>query len=173
MNNYVFGSRSEKNLATIEEDLQKVFRLALKWSDIDFGLSHGRRTPEEQFDLFKQGRALSNNGDPKNPNDWFIKHPKKIVTYVDGYIKKSKHNATPKSEAGDIYVFIPGKPGLTYDTNHLLRVSGFIMAAANHLFETGQISRRVRNGVNWDMDGELVFTDKNESFVDLPHFELV
>lgn len=173
MNHFQFGERSRKNLNTIIPGMVKVFELGLRLSDIDFGISHGRRTPEEQFGLFKIGRALKSGGNENNPNDWYIKHPKKIVTYTDGYIRKSKHNKDPLSWAGDIYIYIPGKPQMAYDTNHLLRASGFIMAAARILKETGEIDFDVRNGVNWDMDGELVFTDANESFVDLPHFERV
>lgn len=173
MKNHEFGKRSREKLNTIDPGLVKVFELGLKLSDIDFGISHGRRSPEEQFDLFKIGRMLKPGGNPNNPSDWQIKHKNKVVTYTDGYTRQSKHNKTPLSWAGDIYIYIPGKPNLAYDTNHLLRVSGFIMAAARILKETGEINFDVRNGVNWDMDGELVFTDANESFVDLPHFERV
>ena len=62
----------------------------------DFAVTHGHRTPEEQFELFKKGRSLNMDG------KWIITDRKKVVTYVDGYEKKSKHNAEP-SKAIDMY----------------------------------------------------------------------
>ena len=56
-NNFKFGERSLKNLATVNPDLQKVAHLALKYSSVDFTVTEGVRTKERQAELFKTGAS--------------------------------------------------------------------------------------------------------------------
>lgn len=87
---YKFSKRSLDNLATAEEKLQLLFKEVIK--EFDCTIIYGHRTPEEQFELFKQGR--------EKKDDWWVKVGK-TVTNLDGFAKKSKHNYYP-SKAVDV-----------------------------------------------------------------------
>lgn len=159
---FEFSDISKKRLEEVHKDLQLVIYESLKYSPIDFGISQGYRSPETQFELFKKGRKFENG-------EWIIDNPREIVTYLDGYNKKSKHNYNP-SKAIDIYAYIPNKPHLAWNENHLSAIYGVIISTANRLFEENKISHKVVGGYNWDGDGEII-TDQN--FQDGPHFQLV
>ena len=90
---YKFSKRSLNNLATAEEKLQVLFNEVIK--EVDCTVIYGHRTPEEQFELFKQGR--------EKKDGWWVKVGK-TVTNLDGSIKKSKHNYFP-SKAVDVVPF--------------------------------------------------------------------
>lgn len=64
-------------------------------------ITHTMRTPEEQLRIFCQGRLKE--------------FPGPIVTWKDGYLSKSKHNANP-SLALDFGVKIDGK--VSWDPSH-------------------------------------------------------
>ena len=140
---YQFSKTSEQRLKTCHQDLQNVMNLALKRSNVDFGITSGYRSIEEQQKLYNQGRTTKGN----------------IVTNVDGINKKSKHNYNP-SKAVDIYAWI-GKA--SWDQKHLCYLAGIIMTCAKEL------NVNLRWGGNWDGDG-IIISDQN--FQDLPHFEL-
>lgn len=57
----------------------------------------GHRTPDDQFKLFKQGRAFQNGR-------WVIVEKAKVVTHKDGFSSLSRHNYLP-STAIDIGIF--------------------------------------------------------------------
>lgn len=90
---YKFSKRSLDNLATAEEKLQVLFNAVIE--EIDCTVICGHRTPEQQFELFKQGR--------EKKDGWWVKVGK-TVTNLDGNIKKSKHNYFP-SKAVDVVPF--------------------------------------------------------------------
>ena len=141
------SQNSEDKLSTCDPAIQKVIRLAISRSEIDFGVSHGHRTPQEQNELYKKGR----NGVP-GP----------IVTYKDGYTRKSKHNELP-SLAVDIFC---APKAIMYDQKHLTYVAGVIMCCAKEL------GVKLEWGHNWNGNGLLVDSDPNERFSDMPHFQL-
>jgi peptidoglycan L-alanyl-D-glutamate endopeptidase CwlK len=141
-----FSRKSSEILATCHPDIQRVLNLAITRSAIDFGVSHGERTPEQQFELYQQGRTK----------------PGQIVTHLDGYKKKSKHNASP-SLAVDIFCW---PQSIMYDEKHLCYVAGVIMSCA------AELNVPLRWGHNWNNDGLLVCKDPSERFSDMPHFEL-
>lgn len=85
-----FGKGSLTKLSTCDSRIQKVMNEAIK--HYDFTVLYGYRTPEEQFELYKQGRQLQNG-------KWI--KVGKTVTELDGKIKKSNHNSNP-SKAIDI-----------------------------------------------------------------------
>ncbi len=85
-----FGKLSLERLATCDERIQKVMNEAIK--HYDFTVLYGYRTPEEQFELFKKGRTLTNGV-------WKVTG--KTVTQLDGKTKMSNHNSNP-SKAIDI-----------------------------------------------------------------------
>lgn len=79
-----FGEQSLNRLSTCHQDLQLVMHEAIK--EIDFTILHGYRSPEEQFEIYKQGRRLVNGKWTKVGTTF---------TELDGKIKKSKHNYSP------------------------------------------------------------------------------
>lgn len=146
MKTHRLSKRSQSILATAHSDLQRVMNLAIQRSCVDFGISHGHRTPEEQNELYQQGRTKPGN----------------IVTYLDGYTRKSKHNETP-SLAVDIFCWpFP----IMYDEKHLCYVAGVVLSCAKEL------GVDITWGHNWNGDGLFVCKDPTERFSDMPHFEL-
>lgn len=132
---YRFGKSSAARLGTCHMDLIDIFCEAIESSPIDFGISSGMRTSEEQNALFNDG-----------------------LSKCDGYVKKSKHQS---GLAVDIFAYVDGKA--SYDVRHLCMLAGHIIGTANRLgFE-------LRWGGDWDSDRNL----DDQSFIDMPHFELV
>lgn len=147
---------------TLHSDLRRIIDLALLISPVDFKLVEGYRSPEEQFKLYKKGRIESNG-------IWRIINHKKVVTYIDGINKKSKHNYNP-SLAVDVAAYVPGHPELTYDEKHMIAVGSAIVSAANLLYKSGKILHKIRWGADWDGDHELIY---DQALSDIPHIELV
>ncbi len=135
-----FSNTSNSRLNTCHPDLQKIARKAISLGLVDFGIAEGERSLDRQKQLIKEGKSKTLN---------------------------SKHVKSP-SMAFDIYGWIKGK-GVTYDPSHIIFVAGIIMAISKELYDTGEITHKVRWGGNWDRDDEVV-TDQN--FDDLVHFEL-
>ena len=79
-----FSKKSKEKLSTCHIDIQRVLNESIK--EIDFVIICGSRTPEEQFELFKQGRVLQGNTWVKTGS---------TVTNIDGKTKKSMHNYSP------------------------------------------------------------------------------
>jgi len=61
MAKYKYGARSQKNLAEVHPDLQKVMNLAITMTDIDFGILDGLRTPAEQAKNLATGASRTKN----------------------------------------------------------------------------------------------------------------
>ena len=161
---WTWGSKSSKILTQLEKDLVMILDWGLKYSPVDFGLSEGHRTPKKQFEYYKKGRKQTAD------HGWIPISPdrKGIITNCDGTSIKSKHNYLP-SKAVDLYIFVLGKPSLTYDIPHLSLVAGIMIAGAAFLYEQGNIQHKLRWGGNWDKDGEILY---DQEFDDLPHLEL-
>ena len=136
-----FSKRSLDKLGYCHMDIQKIMKEAITESPYDFGITHGYRTPEEQNELYKKGRE--NNDD--------------IVTYMDGYIKKSKHNYNP-SLACDIAIFINGQ--LTWEIEYYIKVAYHIMTISDKMFYDGEIKHRLNWGGDW------------KRLKDYPHFQI-
>ena len=141
---FKFSRVSTNRLSNCHKDLKKLMVKSLELSIIDFGISCGYRSIEEQQEIYQQGRTK----------------PGGIVTYVDGVKKKSKHNELP-SLAVDIYAYVNGKA--VWDKEHLYYLGGVIMTCAR------QLDIQVRWGANFNQNQNL----KDENFYDLPHFELL
>jgi len=145
---YKFGNRSEEKLNTAHPDLIKIMNLAITRSRVDFGISEGQRPIERQKELFDQGKSK-----------------------IDGINKKGKHNYNP-SLAVDIYAFhkdLATRKRIAYDRETLCYIAGIIVSCSYELYFKGETKNLVRWGGNWDKDGVIL---KDQSFDDLPHFEI-
>ena len=146
---YKLGKGSLKKLESVHHDLVKIIKLAITRTPVDFGISEGHRTLERQKELYDQGKSK-----------------------IDGINKKGKHNYSP-SPAIDLYAYHPDievRKKLAYDVPTLCLIAGVIISCADELKAKGDIKHSVRWGGNWDNDGVILY---DQSFDDLPHFELV
>lgn len=139
-----FSRKSKKEIKSCHDDLGVILNTAIKVSYIDFGVSQGHRTLEQQREFYKRG-----------------------LSKIDGLNSLSKHNYSP-SMAVDIYGYVNGK--ISYDYNDMCYLAGVITSCAKILKNSGVIKHNIRWGGNWDMDGVII---KDQSFQDLCHFELV
>lgn len=83
--------------------------------------------------------------------------PGPIVTYCDGVTKRSKHNEWP-SQAIDVIPY----PVNWRDTSRMYYFAGYVKRVAE------EMGVPLRWGGDWDGDTEV----QDETFMDLPHFEL-
>ena len=146
----IFGKESTSKLNTCEQSLQTVLNGAIKV--VDFSVIFGVRTPELQFELFKKGRIKRNGV-------WQVWQIKDIVTYKDGYEKKSKHNHDP-SKAVDVIPYpFPG-----WDTREFHEqmhyIAGVIMGLAAEYYTSEKIKDKLSWGGFW------------KNLVDEPHFQI-
>lgn len=116
-------------------------------SPYDFGITHGHRSPETQFNLYKKGRELK--------GDKWVKTGS-VVTYKDGYKDKSKHNYDP-SHAFDIVVYVNGQ--VTWAYEYYKPVADHVLDVAELLKEEGKITHDITWGGVW-------------KFVDAAHFQI-
>ena len=134
-----FGRSSREILATVDEDLQRLFKEVV--IGFDCKPTCGLRTSDEQASLYAIGRTV-NVGQP-------------TVTTLDGVDKKSRHQS---GRAIDICPY----PINWNDIHRFYFFAGYVKATAERL------GIGIRWGGDWDGDTDL----SDNSFNDLPHFEL-
>jgi len=142
---YNFSNKSVEKLSTVNENLQVIMYKAIERSPIDFGISHGLRTPKEQLDLFMKGRKIAEGG------SIVIENINKIVTYCDGLNKKSKHQS---GNAVDVYAYVNNKA--SWKEDYLKEIALVVLGIA------AEEGIRLRWGGNF-----------KGSFKDFPHYELI
>lgn len=142
---YKFGHTSSKRLETANDPLPELFRKALERSPIDFGIARGKATAEEQFELFKKGRKYIDG-------EWVIIDSGDVVTFRDGYKKKSNHQS---GNAVDVYAYVNGRA--SWDKIHLSIIAGVVLATAAEM------------GIKIKWGG--TFGSKVYKGWDMPHFE--
>ena len=119
MARYKFGKKSLEHLSTIDLDLQKAIRLALKWGIMDFSVIEGRRSLAKQNKLCGSGKS-------------------KLLW------PQSKHNVLNKNDlarAVDVAPFIDGRA--SWDHQYCLVLAGVILAAGRYMGVS------IRWGGNW------------------------
>lgn len=114
----------------------------------DWGVSAGKRTTDEQFNLFRKGRTMITTSEGKS--EYVVVEPSEVVTNADGYNNVSAHQS---GLAFDIYCYVDGKTN--YEIGNLGLVATCIFAAASELGE------------------EIVWGGNWKSLVDAPHFEVI
>lgn len=62
MKNFVFGTSSKAELKTVHPELQKMAKLALEYSPVDFRVIQGVRTAAEQLAAYKSGHSRIKTG---------------------------------------------------------------------------------------------------------------
>ena len=155
-----YGNTSNNKLYTAEQDLITVFTEVIKV--FDNTIVYGHRDRALQFELFKKGRTLNENG-------WVITDRKKVVTYKDGYDKMSAHNYIP-SRAIDAVPYYKDKPHIRWNETHTIcYFAGHVMATALKLKEQGKITHDIR----WLGDGNMNKIVEDETFMDLYHYEII
>ena len=135
-----FSHRSEAQLSSCHEDLQRIFREVVK--SYDCTIDGGCRDSERQLELYRAGRST---------------------------VKRGKHNEVP-SLAADVAPY----PVIWPDSQPTIELQ--IAAMKRFVHFAGYVKRvaddlgiAIRWGGDWDGDGD--FSD--QTFHDLPHFELV
>lgn len=125
--------RSEKNLASVNPELGNVVRQALMAAPawLDFVVIAGRRTAEEQRELWKKGRDSEGN----------IVDRDAVVTFKDGVHKRSRHQS---GEAVDIVAWKDGS--ITWDACENEKRAAYIVGFA----EAHGI--QLDGGVRWGWD---------------------
>lgn len=144
---YTFSKISKERILTCHHDIQLILSEVIKIYDIS--VLEGYRDVKRQQELF-------NSKPPR--------------TKKDGIIKLSMHNYHP-SMAVDICPYKKGCDPFEKTIKNLARfyyMMGIVKAVSEYLLIRGDISHRVRFGLDWDSDD--IFTD--QSFDDLPHIEL-
>jgi len=141
-----FGRKSKAALATCHPDLQEICHEVIPY--YDFTVLFGRRTPKFQFGLFQKGRKKINGV-------WRVVDKSKVVTYKDGYKKKSRHNSLV-SGAVDIAPWPINWKNIR-EFNYL---AGLFMGAAERLLYEHRITHKIQWGGRW------------KSFKDWPHFQI-
>lgn len=124
------NDKSLERLSSCDEDIQTVFIAASDNSPLEFQITHGKRTVNEQKELYAQGRTK----------------PGKIVTDCDGVKKVSKHNYTP-SKAVDVVIKINGE--ITWDEKYYKQLGAHILSVSDSLFLAGKISKQIEWGGHW------------------------
>jgi len=136
-----FGRTSNRRLDTCHPDLQRLFREVVKV--FDCSVLYGVRTTEEQQALWAKGRT----------------GPGEIVTYCDGIIKKSNHQAREEgglSLAADVVPYYAEPPHIRWDDDtRFYRFAGVVEAYA------------------WAMALNLKWGGDFRRLKDLPHWELI
>ena len=138
-----FGKKSTTTLATCERDLQTVMNEVIL--HVDCSIVFGHRSVKLQNELYQKGRT-----------DGKVTDLSKVVTYLDGINKKSKHNYSP-SKAVDIIPYPGGWQASDFEWGFLL---GAVQAVSNRFFIEGKIKQQLELGAFW------------KTLVDRPHIQL-
>lgn len=125
MRNYKYSPNSQKKIDSTIGAMGKLCAEALiiansrKLHCPDFGISHGLRTAEEQYELFMTNREKNSDGT--------FTITGKVLTNCDGIVIKSSHQS---GKAIDFYAYVDGKTNYE-PTNMALIATCFFEAASN------------------------------------------
>jgi len=147
MNEY--SKTSAARLLTCHFDLQLIFNEVIKKSSQDFGIAQGGRSETEQLKYFLEGKS-------------------KIDPRIPSQKAKAMHLKEP-SMACDIYAWDEIQKRASWDKKLLTKISKVAIPIAARLLAEGKVSHRLRWGGDWDSDGDTT----DQSFNDLPHYEIV
>ena len=143
---YKLGTKSMEQFETLHPDIQMILSYLIRY--YDFSVLEGHRTKARQIQLHRDGKSK-----------------------LDGITSRSKHQSLP-SMAVDIMPYKKGTNAFEDNEKERARfytMMGMVKVIAAMLLEQGLITHQVRFGMDWDGDD----TFRDQTFDDLPHFELV
>lgn len=148
---YVLSEASIEKMKGVHPKLIELMKKAISDSPYDFKIVQGLRTAEYQNSLYQQGRTK----------------PGKIVTKLDGYSRKSNHQAKADGYGHAVDIAVCGH----YDQNgnYVKYTTDAEMFDNKKLVE---ISRHVK-AVAKDMGLDIVWGGDWKTLYDTPHYELV
>jgi len=132
-----FSKKSLSNLESCHQDLQTLFKAVLP--KIDITIIEGHRTVERQQELYAQGRTKAG----------------KIVTNIDGFRQKGKHNMKP-SLAVDVVPY----PIDWNDIDRFKHLANVVKDTWLNLKQSGQVANKLTWGGDW------------VTLKDYPHWEI-
>lgn len=142
-----FSNKSKMMLEECHPDLQKVLNEAIKY--IDFTIVEGARTEEQQLKYYMTGKSKTMNS-------------KHLPEYIKEYKKEY-------SRAVDIIPYFTTTPHNDWnDREEFCILAGYILGIAKMLKSRGEIKSEIRWGGKWSQE-----RIKENTFVDMPHFEIV
>ena len=144
-----FSKTSLNRLATVHPDLQRVAKRALELTTVDFVVTQGNRTKDEQMRLYGQGRTAAQciaKGVPAG----YAKPAERKVTWT----LNSNHIG---GRAIDVAPYVGG--GINWDENGKLGLWPKLAQAFK------QAARELGVGIQWGGDWSAENLDR-------PHFEL-
>ena len=145
---FSFGSRSKERLATCHPVLQQILSAAILYTPMDFTVLFGYRGQEEQNRLYEEGRSK--------------------LRYPDSKHNKTGADGRQESHAVDVAPWYPDAPHIRWNRPDEFRwLAGFIMGVGESIARSEGFT--LRWGGDWDRDGN----HHDQSFMDLPHIELV
>lgn len=149
MGDYNFSNKSLEILKTVDPRLQALVHSVLANSKYDFGIPEtgGKRSAEMQNQLFK-----------------------KKYSKLDGYVKKSFHQS-----GHAIDIFIHDEHGVCYEfIDKYEEISKIFIKNFKIMRHIGIFPEYsyIRWGGDWNRNEIRVDKDPNESFLDIPHFEI-
>lgn len=146
---FKFSKASLNRLATVHDDLQRVAHRALQLSEVDFVVTQGRRTLDEQKRLYGKGRTAAQCLAKGVPSSYARPNEKKVTWTLN-----SNHLS---GNAIDVAPYVNG--GIEYDNNGKLGLWPKIAKAFK------DAARELDVSIEWGGDWK--------GTVDRPHFELV
>lgn len=151
MKKYGLSDASIEKMKGVHPKLIELMKKAIGDSPYDFKIIQGLRTAEYQNSLYQQGRTK----------------PGKIVTKLDGYNRKSNHQAKADGYGHAVDIAVCGH----YDQN-----GGYVKYMTDaEMFDNKklvEISRHVK-AVAKEMGMEIVWGGDWKTLYDTPHYELV
>lgn len=148
---YVLSDASIEKMKGVHPKLIELMKKAIGDSPYDFKIVQGLRTAEYQNSLYQQGRTK----------------PGKIVTKLDGYNRKSNHQAKADGYGHAVDIAVCGQ----YDQN-----GNYVKCTTDaEMFDNKklvEISRHVKV-VAKEMGMEIVWGGDWKTLYDTPHYELV
>lgn len=149
VNRFKFSQKSLNNLNTCHEDLKTLCNKVINVTPYDIGITWGKRTNEEQYELFKKGRELNIDS-----GKWEIYNSAEVVTYKDGITTFSKHNTQPYSLAIDFVVYDENN-NVTWEKDYYLLVIGVFYTIAN------QYNIKIKSGRDFEDYGHIELVENS------------
>lgn len=148
---YVLSEASIEKMKGVHPKLIDLMKKAISDSPYDFKIVQGLRTAEYQNSLYQQGRTS----------------PGKIVTKLDGYNRKSNHQAKADGYGHAVDIAVCGQ----YDEN-----GNYVKCTTDaEMFDNKklvEISRHVKV-VAKEMGLDIVWGGDWKTLYDTPHYELI